>query len=92
MAVPTGRDAGRVWRPPVSRVERARPASDKFGRLGHLAPHRQGPPSPVPVNVHESFGQSKEAVAAAARAVEGVSECAPHPAHAPINISRMPLN
>ena len=37
-AVPTGRDAGRVWRPPVSRVERARPASDKSGRLGHLAP------------------------------------------------------
>jgi hypothetical protein len=54
---------------PVPRVERARPASDEF-----LAIWR--------------FGQTRAAKAAmaadaeAARAVEGVIECAPHPVHA----------
>ena len=53
----------------MPRVERARPASDEF-----LAIWR--------------FGQTRAAKAAmaagaeAARAVEGVTECAPHPAHA----------
>ena len=54
-------------------------------------------PSPTSLAVlgqtraRQSFGggQAKEAGAAAARAVEGVSECAPHPAHAYLTHARV---
>ena len=55
----------------AARREHARPASDEFGRLW---------PDKGPSIV---LGHAKEAGATAARAVEGVSECAaPHPARA----------
>ena len=62
----------RVWSTAsAARREHARPASDEFGRLG---------PDKGPSIV---LGHAKEAGATAARAVEGVSECAaPHPARA----------
>ena len=65
-----GRGAGRVWRPPAPRVERARPFSDEFWRFG----------SDKGTSI--DFGQATRAVgAAAARVVEIVSAVrATHPA------------
>ena len=57
-----GRGAGRVWRPPAPRVERAQPFSDEFWRFG--------PDKGTSI----VFGQAiRAAGAAAARVVEVVS-------------------
>jgi hypothetical protein len=57
-----GRGAGRVWRPPASRVERAQPFSDEFWRFG------------LDKGTSIDFGQATRAAgAAAARVVEVVS-------------------
>ena len=58
---------GRVWRPPAPRVERARPFSDEFWRVGS--------DKGTPIILGWRGG---------GKAIEDVlSECAPHPAHAP---------
>jgi len=54
---------------PVPRVERARPASDEFLAIWRFDQTR-------------AVKAAMAAGAEAARAVEGVTECAPHPAHA----------
>eukprot|EP00900_Chrysochromulina_parva_P017841 jgi/Chrpa1/26058/Chrysochromulina_OHIO_Genome00027332-RA len=57
-----GQGAGRVWRPPAPRVERAQPFSDEFWRFG--------PDKGTSIE----FGQATRAAgAAAARVVEVVS-------------------